>query len=154
MKRSKKWILGIVLFILDLLLKKYASLHWQAASGVEVIPNFFYLTYVENPGAAWGMLSGQRNLFIVLTIFAVYWMFKYLKEAKNTWQEIAFVLMIAGALGNAYDRVVYAYVRDMLSFYIFSYDFPVFNLADSYLTIAVMMLLAEMFYEEVYDGKN
>ena len=154
MKRKTMSILGLILLILDLLLKKYASIHWQNMPGIEVIPNFFYLTYVENPGAAWGMLSGQRTLFIVLTCFALYWMFKYLEEADNTWKQVALVLMIAGALGNFYDRLFLAYVRDMLSFYIFSYSFPVFNLADSYLTIGVVMIIIEMIYEEVYHGKN
>lgn len=109
----------------------------------ELISNFFYLTNVRNNGAAWSMLEGKQLLFIIITIGAVL-LFSYLLFKKNNitkLEKISYLLIIGGAIGNLIDRVINNYVIDFLDFYIFGYDFPVFNLADCFLTVGVFLYI-------------
>ena len=121
----------------------------------EIIPNFFYLTNVHNTGAAWSILDGKQLLFIIITIAAII-MFAYLLFFKinNTKLEtISYLLIIGGAIGNLIDRITYNYVIDFLDFYIFGYDFPVFNLADCFLTIGVFLYFIAFILESKH-AKN
>lgn len=149
--------LMMLLLILDLYLKNFAQTHWYGGQELTVIPGFFTLTYVENTGAAWSMLEGQRLFFIVLSIAAAIAMIYYYVKEDKLISILALALLISGNFGNLYDRLMYGYVRDMLSFNIFGYAFPVFNLADSYLTIGVILIIIDMFLEErgfIYGKKD
>ena len=107
-----------------------------------IIPGFFHLTYVKNTGMAWSLLSGQQGLLSLVAAVAVGVMVWYLVNKKpGKWVSVALGLMIGGAIGNMADRIFLGSVRDFLDFYIFGYDFPIFNLADTALTIGVIMLM-------------
>lgn len=155
MKKRLIPLMGLLL-VLDLTLKHYAQSAWALGNQVIVIPNFFTLTYIENSGAAWSMLEGQRGFFIILGIAAGIAMIYYFIKEKKTMVIIGLALMIVGNLGNLYDRIAFSYVRDMLSFNIFGYAFPVFNLADTYLTLGVGLIILDIILEErgIYNGKK
>jgi signal peptidase II len=132
------------LTILDQLTKAMISSNPSAFANVEVIPGFFYITYVKNAGAAWSMLSGQRvflSLISAAAVIGMLWVLQRTVAKKQKLNSLALSLMIAGALGNLIDRLMLGSVRDFLNFYIFGYDFPVFNVADICLTIGVGLLI-------------
>lgn len=121
----------------------------------EIIPNFFYINHVRNSGAAWSMFEGQQTLFIIITALAIiyfgYMLFR--TKYKSKIEMISYLLIIGGAIGNLIDRISFKYVVDFLDFYIFSYDFPVFNIADSFLTIGVILYLLSIILENS-NAKN
>ena len=144
---------GIVIIVscivLDQISKIIVRAYLQPKGSITIIKNFFKLTYVENRGGAWGAFSGNLWLFIIITVAALAFMFYLMKDfdlKNNAFYSIALVLVIAGAIGNFIDRIIFKYVTDFLDFYIFGYDFPVFNIADICITIGVFMLLAKILF--------
>lgn len=147
----------IIAFVLaiDMLVKMWAGNSLSEVSSIEVIPNFFYLTYVENTGGAWGMLAGNIVFLVVVGIAAVIgFSYYYLQHYNDRLTQIAMVLMIAGAIGNLFDRAFLGYVRDMFDFYIFGYNFPVFNIADMSLIIGSGLLLLSVILEIKNEDKD
>ncbi|MDD6467811.1 MAG: signal peptidase II [Erysipelotrichaceae bacterium] len=141
----------IVLFgllILDQITKIVVETQMQLWESIEVIPNFFYITYAQNTGAAWSILEGKMWLFYLITLVAlgalIYYFIK--TDKKHVWMRYTIIFLLAGALGNFIDRVTLQYVRDFLDFYIFGYNFPIFNVADSILCIGVAMLAVDTFF--------
>lgn len=134
-----------VLVGVDQGIKYITSVGLKPVGNVEIINGFFNLTYVENRGAAFGMLEGGKWLFIILTIIiCVVLAFYYAKIANENRLFIvrcAIVLICSGAIGNAIDRLVRGYVVDMLNFNIFGYDFPVFNFADICVCVGAFLLI-------------
>lgn len=141
MKKREIIILAIVVAI-DLISKYYIQSIMTLGDSTMIIKDFFYLTFVHNYGAAWGMLSGKMELFFVITIvvLVVIGYILFTTDRKKTLLRIALIVILGGTLGNFYDRVVFGYVRDFLNFYPLGYDFPVFNVADSALTIGYVLL--------------
>ena len=151
------WIMIAVLVAADQITKSMISSDPVRYADMEVIPGFFHITYVKNTGAAWSILSGQRVFLTLLSAVAVVGMCWYLHthHRKNVaLTNYALVLMIAGALGNLIDRLMLGYVRDFLNFYIFGYDFPVFNVADICLSIGVVLLILGSYLEMKAEEKN
>jgi len=123
---------------------------------------YFGLTYVRNQGSAWGALGNWDDkyripFFYVITLVAIFILLGFLRTTPwgHRSARLAFVLILAGALGNCLDRVQYGFVIDwldakwqILGWY---YDFPIFNLADSYITVGLGILLFDMF---VLEGKR
>ena len=145
------WILIVLLILLDQITKAAIAANPSTFGNLEVIPNFFYITYVKNTGAAWSMLAGQRTFLSLLAAVAIFFMLGYLIKQKKNGNKLttaALILMIAGAAGNLIDRLLFGYVRDFLNFYIFGYDFPVFNVADICLTIGVCLLILATIVEK------
>ena len=141
-------IISCVVFIVDLL-TKYVIQNHIALQNVEIIKGFFSLTYAENTGMAWSLLSGKQAFLSVVSAITIGVMIYYV-VAKNVdkFTKIALALMIGGAAGNLFDRLFLGYVRDFLDFIIFGYDFPIFNVADSALTIGVILLIIASFIED------
>lgn len=142
-------ILLIALLVAADQISKYLVAANLAGRNIEMIHNFFYITYAENTGMAWSLLSGQQALFCLAAAAAIGVMIWYMiYKDPGKWTRVALAFMIAGAAGNLIDRLLLGHVRDFLHFYIFSYDFPIFNIADSALTIGVILLIIGSFLEE------
>lgn len=122
----------------------------EYGESIEIIENLLYITSHRNRGAAWGILQGQMWFFYIITIAViiglVYYIQKMAKESRLLGVSLA--LMLGGAIGNFIDRVVRQEVVDFVHTYIFSYSFPVFNVADAALSIGVGLLVIHMFLEE------
>lgn len=141
-------IISCAVFIVDLI-TKYVIQNHIALQNVEIIKGFFSLTYAENTGMAWSLLSGKQAFLSIVSAIAIGVMIYYV-VAKNVdrFTKVALALMIGGAAGNLFDRLFLGYVRDFLDFIIFGYDFPIFNVADSALTIGVILLIIASFIED------
>ena len=136
-------IVAIAILIIDQLTKKIIATTMNIGDSYEVIPHFLNITSHRNNGAAWGILSCKMGFFYIITliILAVLIVF-YIKEAKyNAFMQVAISLLFAGALGNFIDRVFNGEVVDFIDTNIFGYDFPIFNIADSSLTIGVIFVI-------------
>ena len=116
----------------------------------QVIENFFHITSHRNQGAAWGILQGQMWFFYIVTVIVlIVLIYMFFKHAKgNGLFSIALVFMFGGAIGNFIDRIFRKEVVDFLDFNIFGYNFPIFNIADSSLTIGVILLIIYMIIDE------
>lgn len=121
-------ILILGLLVVDQAVKLLIRSNMVVYESIPVIPNIFHITYVENPGAAFGILANHRLLFLVLCVFIVgvlTYLYTQLKNKKSA-MAVSLALIISGALGNAIDRLLRGSVTDMFDFRIW----PVFNVAD------------------------
>ena len=143
-------ILSIILLVIDQVSKILVVKLIDINHAIEVIKNFFYLTYTHNTGAAFSILTGQRLFLILIAVVILIVLINYIRKnkVKEKLDIISFSLIIGGSLGNLIDRMVRGYVVDFLDFKIFGYDFPVFNLADTFIVIGVFLLLIVTFRKE------
>lgn len=148
--KLKEFVLLVFFLFIDQITKFIVSTNLNIYEPIVVIKNFFNITYAQNTGAAWSIFEGKT---IVLTIVSfvvscamIYWLFKNKNETKIV--RFSVLLMLSGAIGNFIDRLLLGYVIDFLDFYIFGYDFPIFNIADSLLCIGVGILLLSTFFEK------
>lgn len=146
----------IIIIILGIILDRVTKI-WASSSltnsSVEVIPNFFKLEYLENRGAAFGILQNKQWFLIVFTslilVFVAYFLIRYRKENHKI-INISLSMIIAGALGNLFDRIVYKYVIDFICVhYKDIYYFPTFNVADMFVVIGTFLLAIYI----IKDGK-
>lgn len=139
------------LITIDQLSKIWAVATLGNGTDILLWNNVFHLAYVENKGAAFGMFQGQKWFLIIMAILVLIGMVVYLKKIpKNksgNWAKFSFVLIISGAIGNLIDRIFLGYVRDFLYFRLI--DFPVFNLADTFVVVGVMILLIVILFGEI-----
>lgn len=130
------------LLLIDILIKLLVKNNMLVNESIKIINNFFYITYVKNTGAAWSILSGKQTFLIIFSIIVIALIIFYLVKKKSylNLEVIGYSLLLSGALGNLIDRILYGYVIDYFSFYIFSYSFPIFNFADSCIVIGIVLL--------------
>lgn len=129
----------------DQLLKMLVVSRLKPVGDITVIPGFFHLTYVENPGAAFGILANQRWIFITLTflicIAIVYAIFAYREHTFFSY--CASILILAGGIGNIIDRLLHGYVVDYLHVLFFPF---VFNFADCCVTVGTVLLIVHLLF--------
>jgi signal peptidase II len=115
----------------------------EVFKSIKVIDNFFYITYVQNEGAAFGILKNSRWIFIALAIIAVIAIIRYIMSDKKIFMDetISYSLILGGIIGNLIDRILFGYVIDYADFYIFGYNFPIFNVADSCMVIGFIIVM-------------
>jgi len=141
---KKIYIFSLIIFIIDFVSKIIIQKCFSLYESIILIPHFLNLTYVKNNGAAFSMLSGNQLFLIFISILVLGGLFYYLKKEKLTNLKIIYYsLLIGGILGNLFDRIVYNSVIDFLDFKIFNYDAPVFNLADTFIVIGVLLIIIE-----------
>lgn len=141
---------------LDQLTKNLVLQRFRLGESISVIENFFNLTYVRNPGAAFGMLSRwdptfRIPFFIIVPLFAlgvILYIFRKVDE-KDLKLSTALSLVIGGAVGNLIDRVAYNYVVDFLDFHWYGEaHFPAFNVADMAICVGVGLLILDIIQKE------
>jgi signal peptidase II len=147
--RKREVFLILAVVALDQITKYAIEARLSLGQSIELIKGFFSLTYARNTGAAWSILTGQMTFFYIISTIALIVMtyFLWKTDKKETLQRVALALLIAGTIGNFIDRLMFQYVRDFLDFIIFGYDFPIFNVADISLNVAIGLLILEAFLE-------
>ncbi|MDR6997976.1 signal peptidase II [Neobacillus niacini] len=144
------YLIAIFVIVLDQITKWLIVSKMHFGESITIIENFLYITSHRNRGAAWGILQGQMWLFYAITLVVIIALIYYLqKAAKGKWLlGISLSFMLGGAIGNFIDRVIRKEVVDFIHTFIFGYNFPVFNIADSALVIGVILLMISMLRDE------
>ena len=140
-------IISIILLCIDQISKLLVVNLLTKTDSITIIKNFFYLTYINNDGAAFSILVGKRIFLILIAVLVTVMLIRYIKKnnIQNKLELVSISLIIGGSLGNLMDRVVRGYVIDFLDFKIFNYNFPIFNLADVCITLGVILLSIHYF---------
>lgn len=150
-----------VLVALDQITKIYVQTRFMLGESLEVIRGYFNLTYVQNPGAAFGFLARspevfRDNFFLIIPPLAMILILYFLKTVKDNdhIQILALSLVFGGALGNYIDRLRVGYVIDFLDFHIqHRYSWPAFNIADSAIVCGIIILFILSFKESMENKK-
>ncbi|MFC5627450.1 signal peptidase II [Aliibacillus thermotolerans] len=144
------YVLALLIIGIDQLTKYLVVHYMEIGESIEVIPSFFYITSHRNAGAAFGILQGQMWLFYIATIvvifFVVYYLQKHGRESRMI--GIPLALILGGAIGNFIDRLLFQEVVDFLNVYIFTYNYPIFNVADSALVVGVILLMMKIIMDD------
>lgn len=138
----------VALVSIDQYSKYVITSYFELGQSKTIIENFFCLNYVQNFGAGFSIMQNARTTFLIITPICLVLFGYLLYKAKDNLSKAALLLMIGGTIGNFIDRIVTTYVVDFLSFNIFGWDFPVFNLADTFLTIGVILYIICLILEE------
>lgn len=150
MKKKSNIILSIVLVIvlsgIDLLLKYLVSTYLTT---VNIIDNFFSLTYVLNDGAAFSLFASRTYLLILIAIICLFFIIYELKNnLDDRMLSIGYSLVLAGLLGNFLDRLIDGYIIDYLSFKILGYNYPIFNFADILIVVGIVIVIIKEILKE------
>ncbi len=147
-------ILIIILSVAaDQITKHLAVTHLADGPSYPFLKDILHFTYVENRGAAFGMLSEHRWIFMVISTIAIalvaIWLFK--DKTSGPWMKSAAALIVGGGIGNMIDRVLLGYVVDFID--VVCIDFYVFNVADSCVCVGCGMFLVAVIYSEIKEAK-
>jgi len=143
-----------VIIILDQLVKIYVDKTMHLYQSIEVLENFFHITYIRNKGAAFGILSGaNENLripfFLTVSVIAIaiilYTIYTYEEESQVF--PVSMGLILGGAIGNMIDRVRLGEVIDFVDVHWYGHHWPAFNVADSAITVGVTLLIINIIFE-------
>lgn len=167
-RQNKHYIAAFILaatgVLLDQWSKYLAVTYLKDKNPIDLIPGIFQLTYLENRGAAFGILQGKQWFFYISTFLvmgAVIWIYMKIPASKKFLPlRICAILIVSGAIGNLIDRIRLQYVIDF--FYFKLIDFPVFNVADIFVTVSTILLLVlvlfyykeEDFEQILYSGRD
>lgn len=146
------FLLSFIIIILDQVTKVLAIKHLKTSTPYIILDNFFQFNYVENYGAAFGILQNKKMFFIIVTLVVIvgisFFIIKNYYEI-NIWLRIALSMLLGGAIGNFIDRIRLGYVVDFISFRLINqYDFPVFNIADISIVIATGLILILVLFDK------
>jgi signal peptidase II len=156
--KQKYWVLLIVcsvILFLDQWTKYVVQQRLALHQRVEVIQGFFDLIHARNPGGAFGIFGGEKGglgslLFVVVSLVAIgsiLFLFVKTREDEKT-LSLSFSLVLSGALGNLVDRLRFGEVVDFLDFYLHSYHWPAFNVADSAICIGIGLMAFDLFIRD------
>ncbi|TYQ15578.1 UNVERIFIED_CONTAM: signal peptidase II [Acetivibrio alkalicellulosi] len=148
------WILIIVLIAsLDQLTKHMVINNIELGNSITMIENFFYLVHWRNKGAAWGIMQDKTTFFIVATIIISIFLGFFMHKNDNKVLRFSLAMILGGAIGNLIDRIFRPEgVVDFLNFYFGSFNFPAFNVADSFITIGTIVLAIYIIF--IYKEKE
>ena len=144
MKEKFKIILiAVISVILDQIVKYLIISKCTLYKKNSVIDGLFNITYVQNRGAAWGILNNNIILLVVITVLALGLICSFIFKESNIKKLdiVLYGMLLGGIIGNFIDRIFRGYVIDFLDFIIFGYDFPVFNIADMLIVISVGIMI-------------
>ncbi|MFB3815782.1 MAG: signal peptidase II [Terriglobales bacterium] len=151
--RKYHFLVAAAIVLLDQFSKWLVSSHIALHDSIVVIPGFFRLTHVQNRGAAFGLFDdvpggwkiGVLILFSVVAMVVVTALLWKNSHAMNA-TGVGLALVLGGAMGNLWDRVVVHHVVDFLDFYLGTYHWPAFNIADSAIVVGALLLVSEILF--------
>ncbi|WP_041582388.1 signal peptidase II [Salisediminibacterium selenitireducens] len=150
------YVIAVAVIAIDQLTKYIVVIQMEQGQSIELISGFLYLTSHRNAGAAFGILQGQMWLFYIATVIVVgvivYMIITQAKESR--FFGISLGLVLGGAIGNFIDRLLEGEVVDFIDVFIFTYNFPIFNVADSALVIGVGLMMIYFILEEKRQGTS
>lgn len=153
--KKKSLVIGFFVCLYDQIIKYVINSSFYYGKMVSIIPKFFYLTRTDNDGAAWSTFSGNRIFLIIVSlvalVFLIYLQKTFLDNKRN---QIGFGLVLGGLVGNLIDRVFLGHVVDYMKFNFGSYEFPVFNLADTAIVIGFALLVYSIIKGEDKNEDN
>jgi signal peptidase II len=147
------FITAAIVIIIDQISKHLISSLMQEGQSITLINNFLYITYVRNPGAAFGLFPYQTAFFIIITLVVaalILYYYRILSE-DHRWLRFSLALQLGGALGNLIDRIRGGYVIDFINFTVWP---PVFNLADSAIVIGIGIFLIAFWRDPLLRGER
>ena len=148
------YLISLAIVLLDQFAKLLVVRSMRLGQNIPIVPGFFDLTFVLNPGAAFSLFATMpewvRNPFFILisvaaAVLIVAYRSRYVRE--NRLASVSLALILGGAIGNLIDRLRYGVVVDFLDAHIYQYHWPIFNVADSSISVGVALLLVEMLLE-------
>lgn len=142
-EKFKIVLIAVISVILDQIVKYLIISKCTLYKKNPVIDGFFNITYVQNRGAAWGILNNNIILLVVITVLALGLICSFIFKESNIKKLdiVLYGMLLGGIIGNFIDRIFRGYVIDFLDFIIFGYDFPVFNIADMLIVISVGIMI-------------
>lgn len=152
--KKKIYVTSLIFFLIDFL-SKLLVICFDSKFPVVVIKDFFVLDKVTNEGAAFSFFSGYVFVLVLISILILYYVNKsIINDIRSKTGILGVSMLIGGILGNLFDRVFYGKVIDFLSFNIFGYMFPVFNLADTFICVGVGLLIIEFLRGDINGNKG
>lgn len=149
--KNREYIYKItsICLIIDQLIKLLINTKMTLHQQIKVIPNFFTIFYVKNTGAAFSILENNTILLTIISVIFIVILDRFIKKEKSfkNLEAISLGMIMGGIFGNLIDRIIHHAVIDYLSYKIFSYEFPVFNIADICITVGVFLLILSMIIE-------
>ncbi len=141
----KYYLLSFIIVLIDQVSKYLTQAYVDIGQQIEWIPGLLSITHIHNTGAAWSILEGQMWFFYIITVIVVVMLIYYMQQMKNEpLLKTGLAFILGGALGNFIDRLLHQYVIDMIQLDFI--DFPIFNLADTALTIGVILLFIQYIF--------
>ena len=149
-------IFSVIIIFVDQIIKYLISHNIKLNSHICIFKKIFYIAHVRNDGAAWSIMSGDKWLLILIALIAIVIIYKTFIENKkiDKMDTLIYSLLLGGIIGNLVDRIIYGYVIDYVEFIIFKYRYPIFNLADICIVIAVIFIIIKSIREEVCKRKT
>lgn len=144
---------SLVTIVLDQLTKLYIASTFTLYESVTVLENFFHITYILNPGAAFGIFAGKAAafrvpFFLILSFVASVGIVIFYRSVEDRLVRAALSLILGGAIGNMIDRARLGEVIDFIDVHWYNNHWPAFNVADSAITIGVVLMILDMFLKE------
>lgn len=141
---------AVTLVILDQVTKHLVTARLRVNGVIEVVPGLFNIVLYRNPGAAFSVFNAGgyiRTLFLIaVSVAALVIIFVLIRQSKDTLMSFALSMVAGGAAGNLIDRVRYGSVIDFLDFYAGNYHWPAFNVADSAITVGVILAIFSYYF--------
>ena len=136
-------LLTLIFLLIDIVSKIIIDKYMMVEGSIKLVNNFIYITYVRNTGAAWSILASNTYLVVAVSFFIIVALIVYLykNRPKSKLEKVAYSLILGGAFGNFFNRLVCGYVIDFIDVKIFKYDYPIFNFADTFIVIGVILLI-------------
>ena len=143
--------LFVAVLLLDQISKFLIHFNFYLYESVSIIPRVLNFTYIRNEGIAFGInFPGSKIFFIIIPIVITYYLYRLLKDKdfQDYHSQLGLTLIISGAIGNIIDRIFRGYVVDFIDFYWCNYHWYVFNIADSSVTVGMILLLLSNFFNK------
>ena len=139
------FIITFIVVLVDIISKLVVRHYLPLDNSVSIIKDFLDFTYVKNTGVAWSIFDDNKYLVLILSGVIIFGIIYYIYKEKPSKfiAKLSYSFILGGAIGNFINRIFYGYVIDFIDIKIFNYNYPVFNIADIFIVLGVMLLICD-----------